>query len=523
MKSLLLIALGTFLFVVYFIPVAEGSEAKILLESVDNKTSYTLNPDVLEEISQLQGPIRVIAAVGNARVGKSTTLNLISHILSGRSENSVEEIFKTGDSFEPVTRNVWAHIIQPQNEDGSILLLDVEGTNLGDDTVTDRLSMFTAMMSSSLNVFALHIVGNGDIGFLYRIARLSDLVFKNKNILENFPKLRIAIRTELDIPSDDYIRDEIFKTQEKGQIIQKYFPKDSIEVSHIPTVNGKLLKDVMKLSKPDWKAFESLADRLMNSQEKRSFEGSSIDGTALVQLAEKVVEAMNADGQWKDFGDVYATIERDICRRSYEKHIKPVLMETSRGIGQKMVEALDEFKKECVLENEIATAREDLNDTFNEKSEQEEEEKRRQEEERRRQEEERRRQEEERRRKEEEEKKRREEENSTWETVKSYAKYLGAFVIGGYMFSDEDLKTNVTILPRSEFDDIGLRGVCWEWNEDAKKSFGLTGESCGVIAQEVEMLYPWAVIRGKDGYLRVQYDTLRQMISVARNKNLKSA
>ncbi|KAL9966826.1 hypothetical protein ACROYT_G024952 [Oculina patagonica] len=181
-----------------------------------------------------------------------------------------------------------------------------------------------------------------------------------------------------------------------------------------------------------------------------------------------------------------------------------------------MVEALDEFKKECVLENEIDTAREDLKDMLNEKWEQEEEEKRRQEDKRRRQEEEK-------RRREEEEKKRREEENSTWETLTSIAKYIGTFVLGGFMFSDEDLKTNVTILPRSEFDDIGLRGVCWEWNEDAKKSFGLTGEGCGVIAQKVKMLYPWAVIRGKDGYLRVQYDMLRQMVSVARNKNLKSA
>ena len=497
MNVLLFIAVGTF--AVHFIPSAQGSDAKILLESVDNKTSYKLNQYVLDEISQLQGPIRVIAVVGNARVGKSTTLNLISHILSGRSEDSVEEIFKTGDSFEAVTRNVWAHIIQLRNEDGSILLLDVEGTDLGDDTVTDRLSMFTAMLSSSLNVFAMHIVGNGNIDFLYRIGRLSDLVFKDKNILQNFLKLRIVIRTTLDIPSDDSIRDGIFK------------PRESIEVGHIPTVNERsLLKDVTKLSKSEWKAFKSLADKLKNSQKKRSFEGNAIDGMALVQLAEGVVEAMNTDDSWKDFGAVYATIERDICRRSYEKYIKPVLMRTSRAIGETMIETLDEFMKECVLEDEIAAVRKELKVTLNKKREHEEEEKRRQEENRRRQEEER-------KRKEEEEKKRREEENSKWETIKSVAKYIGAFVAGGFMFSDEDLKTNVTILPHSEYNKIGLRGVCWEWNEDARNSFGLAGEGCGVIAQEVKMQYPWAVIRGKDGYLRVQYDMLHEMIDVARN------
>ena len=88
------------------------------------------------------------------------------------------------------------------------------------------------------------------------------------------------------------------------------------------------------------------------------------------------------------------------------------------------------------------------------------------------------------------------------------------------MVSDQNLKNNVTILLHSEYKDIGLRGVCWKWNEDAKKSFGLTGEGCGVIAQEVRKLYPWTVLQGKDGYLRVQYDMLREMIHLVRNKRL---
>ena len=269
----LVITLAAFLVAGYFVSVARGSEAKILLESVDDNTIYKLNEDILEEISELQGPIQVIAAVGNARVGKSTTLNLISHIWNGKDETSaVEEIFKTGHSHDAVTRNVWAHIIKPKNETGgNIVLLDVEGTDLGDDRVTDRLSTFTAMMSSALNVFALNIVGNSDIGFLYRIARLSDLVFKDKYVLQNFPKLRIVLRSLLDPPSDEEIRDEIFKRgREKAQIIQKYFPRSTIEVTHIPTVNvHRPLKDQKKLSKSDWRAFQKLTKDLQNSPKKK--------------------------------------------------------------------------------------------------------------------------------------------------------------------------------------------------------------------------------------------------------------
>ena len=91
------------------------------------------------------------------------------------------------------------------------------------------------------------------------------------------------------------------------------------------------------------------------------------------------------------------------------------------------------------------------------------------------------------------------------------------FNLGG---NPQHLKYNVTTLSHSEYNDIGLRGVCWNWKESAKKSFGLTGSGCGLIAQEVRMLYPWAVLQGKDGYLRVQYDMLREMIYVVRNERL---
>lgn len=69
--------------------------------------------------------------------------------------------------------------------------------------------------------------------------------------------------------SDDYIRDEIFK-QEKGQLIQKYFPRDTTEVAHIPYVNRSALKDSKKMDRLDLKAFQLLAYKLKNSPGKRS-------------------------------------------------------------------------------------------------------------------------------------------------------------------------------------------------------------------------------------------------------------
>ena len=530
----LLIAFGALLSDSGFVIVAEVQQAKILLHSVNNKSSpnaFELNPDVLEEISQMERPIRVIAAVGNARVGKSTFLNVFSSIFSlERKSNAIEEVFKSGASLNPITRGVWAHIIRHPDKNGSILLLDVEGTDLGNDSVTDRLSMFTAMLSSGLNIFALQVVKNGDINFLYRIVRLSELVFEGKEIPNNFPKLRIVLRTNLNVPDDDsledYIRQTIFhpdgQSMGKEKIIKKYFPEDRISVSHIPSVDNssELFRDIKRLQESSaWKSFEKLVQKMKDSPVKYSSGGPPIDGEALRVLTTKLVEAMNSpNDSWKDFGDVYTAVERYICTRRYEDYIKPVLLEQTSGeMEDNMLKALHKFEQECSLPSEIEKAEEELRSTLEEKRKREEEEKRRREEWRRLEEERTRLKEEKRRL--EEEKRRREEQENWWEFAKSAAKYFAPFLAGAY-FSDEDLKDNVTTLSCSDFNDIGLRGVCWKWNENAQKTYGLTGEDCGVIAQEVKVLYPWAVAEGTDGYLRVHYGILHEMINVAHsNRN----
>ena len=514
MEILLLVAIGT-IYTASFTPtLAKDRKAKVLLELDEDRKLYKPNEDVLKEITELQQPIRVIAAIGNARVGKSTMLNLISRTWDKENEtlDSSEKVFETGDSAKAVTRNVWAHIIrQPKTGIGSILLIDVEGTNLGDDRITDQLSMFTAMISSSLIIFAKDFVGNSDINFLYRISRLSDLVFPNKSGLQNYPKLHVVIRSDLEFPEDngDGIRDAIFKpnnedgAQNKGEIIKKYFPRESIVVSHIPYVYDPkiLLNDFVKLRNSSyWNAFENLLTTLRKTPEKKTFDGNLVDGVALEELAEKLVKAMN-ENEWKDFGDVYSTIEKDICRRSYKKHVEPVLKRSSSKIADMMIETMDKFKEDCFLDSERQNAKNELTRALEAAKEHEEREERKE------------------RKKKEEEQRRKQEEQQSWFTYENfktyYAPLLATNILNYLLFSDEHLKNNVTTLPHSQYSYIGLTGVCWTWNEVAERKFGLTGESCGVIAQEVQTLYSWAVTEGKDGYLRVGYHILHQMINDA--------
>ncbi len=53
---------------------------------------------------------------------------------------------------------------------------------------------------------------------------------------------------------------------------------------------------------------------------------------------------------------------------------------------------------------------------------------------------------------------------------------------------------------------LRLRGVSWEWREDAPLE--AQGREAGVIAQEVQAVFPELVETGPDGYLRVRYGGL---------------
>ena len=541
---------------------SEGKPGQPLLTFNDETEMFELNKDLLLEIAELQRPIRVIAAIGDSRIGKSTTLNLINHIWSGANQTYIEEVFKTGDTLTRVTRGVWAQVIQPRDEQGgNVVLLDVEGTNLGDDGLTTHLSMFTALVSSGLNLFVRDMVQNNNLHFLFQMSRLSDLVFPNIS-LENFPKLQVIIRHgTLKAPREgksieDYTRDSIVEPsfekskKEERQIIAKHFPRNQISVIQIPCLEKRqleLLNSFDKLSKEEyWGAMERLVEKFKQFPVKKTLGGSYIDGQALVELAVRLTETMNKNS-WPDFGSVYDTIEKNICSRSYIKFVEPLFAELTAGIIEaKLEDTLRAFKMDCVLESEIAAAQKDIWRIVEEKRKVEELERKAKEAESERLAAEKRREEQEqkfqhellvkehqiakvKKEKEEAELKERklkqlhEEQLKTiallQEKMKKKGGWLNMFipvaagVAGAALLSDRDLKRNITTLPHSPYSVIGLEAACWEWNEIANKTFGLTGEECGVIAQEVKKLHPRAVTGGKDGYLLVRYDVLHEIMN----------
>ena len=85
-----------------------------------------------------------------------------------------------------------------------------------------------------------------------------------------------------------------------------------------------------------------------------------------------------------------------------------------------------------------------------------------------------------------------------------------------YYSSDERMKDNIFII-EDPIDKIKrLRGVSFDWNKETAPDWAKDGEylpsgslhDIGVIAQDVQKVFPEAVIERESGYLAVKYEKL---------------
>lgn len=105
----------------------------------------------------------------------------------------------------------------------------------------------------------------------------------------------------------------------------------------------------------------------------------------------------------------------------------------------------------------------------------------------------------------------------------SYALYVGgnAYSTGTWGTSDARFKENVQTLAGLLAKVDQLRPVTFTWKKDSFAAKGNEGEQIGVIAQEVEAVFPDLVKTGADGYKAVAYDKLSVLLLGA-VKELKS-
>ena len=532
--------------------------AKPLLTYDYKSEKFVLGDDALRELQSIQGPLRIISVIGDARVGKSTNLNLIRYFLDGKESGMVQKVFKTSESMVPCTSGAWMSVVRDANDAGNTILIDTEGTNMGDNEVTDLLSIFAVLMSSGVALFAREAISNHNIQFLYRVSRLSEQIWENDDMYtaNSYPGLMVVIRDALS-PSPGKtlqmeIQDMILNSKSKyGQTINRLFTRDRVIVRDIPFVKDS--KRLTDLEHEYANIASSLANDFKRFPCKRTVRGGVLDGKMISDLATRLQEAINRNS-WKGFSNAYIALETNLCDRRFKEIVEPLLDKDVDEIKLSIDRTMGQFAENCAVTEEIQFTRERvasviaLKDEIKKKQKRldEERERRRIEEESERELEKKRRREimereerleeerrarekaEEQRRVLEERVKRAEEQRKVFEAEAAARRtrererrdivrtVLGGAVLFG-VFSDSRLKENITAVPRSKFEEIGLQGYSWVWSRKATEELGMRGQSSGVIAQEVEKLYPWIVVTGDDGYKRVYYEVLEELIISKKN------
>ncbi len=84
--------------------------------------------------------------------------------------------------------------------------------------------------------------------------------------------------------------------------------------------------------------------------------------------------------------------------------------------------------------------------------------------------------------------------------------------VTAYASSDERLKDNIKVISDPISKIKKLRGVEFDWNGEAIKYGHLHGHDIGVIAQDVNAVFPEIVSSREDGIMAVRYDKLHALL-----------
>jgi len=275
--------------------------------------------------------------------------------------------------MEPVTRGILMHALPRRDGKGSIVFMDCEGLDVGDETLIRELGITTRLVSSTLIIFVDNLFNNDDLNFLFHLTHVSNDILGESGHTQN-PNLVVIVRGGLKPPNGqtleefttNYISEPAFDSggkgmREKRAFIARYFPKADISVFRIPFVDdSRLFEDFPnKLPGTDyWKSMERITQEIEQFPAKKAPNGSLVDGLALHDLLLEGTEILN--GARPSLRNNYLDIEEQICKRRYTEIVTPVLALNASEIYIKMEDTMTRFMLHCALESEVTAARDDL-------------------------------------------------------------------------------------------------------------------------------------------------------------------
>lgn len=315
------------------------------LMSSDTKQEIHLQRHGLEKLRLLSGnAVVVIGIIGEARIGKSTTLNgLISDC---DSEHPFEASAK---GTAGVTKGV--HVYTK----GNTIYLDIEGLDLDNEAVAGQLSAVAGILASEVALFVTGTVTNKDLIRLKRFTTQVKLLPMGKQGMAGsnsfLPRLHIIVREPLEL-DHAHVQNFFMGTQEgdnetynnaRREIAQVFGSLHYHTVEHMKYQRHVWVKDITALRKA-------------LTTPKRSIAGTHMDGVTLANILEQQLYKHIQDND-SPFENPLRAEEIALCKRHFRNIIKPLMDQTIiNEFNQKMPNALEKFLDSCADKEQQAEA-----------------------------------------------------------------------------------------------------------------------------------------------------------------------
>lgn len=305
------------------------SQADQLLSWDDTAKDFRLHPRGLEQLKSLvRGePVNVFAIIGEARQGKSTTLNAVY---------GDGQPFITSNEFEAATHGVLIKTMDQQ------VYLDIEGIDLGQEAVVDQLSSAAALLASDLALFVQGRPKNKDLDFLLRFCRLMDLLTMHDASMA-LPRLHVIVREPLAGITTQAIEQFLLGNAEDG--------KNSARMEVRNRFNSLEFHPVASIGQPsDYnRDIDMLRSKVRAS--KKSTSGTYLDGSALAEILEKEVFKRIKDTDYP-FDTTFEMLDRSVCDRQFDRLVAPLLdVQEVEEFQLWAEETLDTFMSLCKVQS----------------------------------------------------------------------------------------------------------------------------------------------------------------------------
>ncbi len=312
--------------------------------------------DTLQLLGTINKPVAILSICGPYRSGKSY---FISRLL-GRPG-----AFQLGHRMQACTRGIWMATTVLECEQFAIILLDTEGIDAigASETMAMSLLTVTTLLSSYLIYNSKKVPQKVDLDKMRCFTRLSRSLLVQKGesmraevMREFFPHflwllrdvtLTVTDRAGQTISATEFLHTRVLASQsgqptELGKSLCSLFPSLECHTLPIPSINPKVIKNIVeqqdKLKPAFNKAVDELIQRILQQvTPKKAIDGVSVvDGPALAALTRGYVDAINTPGAIPDLEQGWQAIIKWKLKELSDKLVEEYRREMEECLGDNL-------------------------------------------------------------------------------------------------------------------------------------------------------------------------------------------